>query len=148
MIPLLLLFFGFAAADPGTRPPTPDEALVPGIIDSINDTMKDVLSAPSTVRVGEDFKVTITTFGGGCEREGDTTVIMSAIGANVIVYDITAATNPKVVCTAVIKRLPHTVTLRFEKPGQALIRVWGRKIGGGTDPFGAPAVLEHRVTIK
>jgi len=100
------------------------------------------------VGVRENFQVTINTFGGGCEREGDTSVIMSATGATLIVYDITAATRPDVICTAVVKRLPHIVALRFEKPGEALIRVWGRRVGPETPPLGVPFVLEHRVTIK
>jgi hypothetical protein len=40
------------------------------------------------------------------------------------------------------------LSLRFEKPGQALIRVWGRRVGPDTPPFGVPAILEHRLTIK
>jgi len=47
-------------------------------------------------------------------------------------------------CTGVIKRLPHTVTLRFERPGEALIRIWGRRIGVDTPPLGAPTVRASR----
>lgn len=65
-----------------------------------------------------------------------------------MVYDFTEATHPGVVCIAVIKRLPHTVTLRFEKPGEAVIRVWGRRVGPETPPLGVPTVLEHPITIK
>src|SRR5688572_29441053 len=116
MLPILVLFFGLAAADVRSQPPAPPEARVLGIIDCGDNGMKDVLTAPNTVRVDEPFEVTITTFGGGCEHEGDTSVVLLATGAAVTVYDFTAATHPGVICTAVIKRMPHTVTLRFEKP--------------------------------
>ena len=145
MLSTLLLFL--AATALGIQPPTAEEALVPGIIESGGRT-KDVLSAPTDVRVGEEFEIKITTFGGGCEREGPTSVVISAAGATVMVYDITSATHPGVVCIAVVKRLPHSVILRFDKPGEATIRVWGRRIGADTPPVGVPTVLEHRVTIK
>jgi predicted RNA-binding protein with TRAM domain len=143
-----LLFFFALTAGAVVIDGTPQEARVPGIVDFGGEGTKGVLSAPETVRVGEAFKMTITTFGSGCEREGDTNVVMTATGAVVMVYDFTAATHPGVICTAVIKRMPHTVTLRFEKPGEALIQIWGRRAGPQTPPFGLPAVLEHRVTIR
>lgn len=147
MMPLLFLLFGLAASDVEIRPPPP-EARVLGIIDFGDNGMKDVLTAPNTVRVDEPFEVTITTFGGGCESEADTSVVLLTSGAAVTVYDFTAATHPGVICTAVIKRMPHTVTLRFEKPGEAIIQIWGRRVGPETLPFGAPTVLEHRLTVK
>lgn len=129
------------------RPPT-QEARTLGVIDFGDDRTRDVVSAPNTVRVHEEFPVKITTYGGGCDREGDNGVIVTRTGATVMVYDFTAATRPDVICAAVFKRLPHTVTLRFERPGEALIRIWGRRIGVDTPPLGAPTVLEHRVMVK
>jgi hypothetical protein len=150
---MLLLIFGLYAgpanaADLPLQRPASQEALVPGIIDFGDDQSKGVLTAPTTVGVGEDFEIRILTFGGGCEREGGASLIMSAAGADVMVYDITVATRPGVVCTAILKRMPHTLTLRFEKPGEALIRVWGRRVGAETPPLGVPDILEHRITIK
>jgi len=51
-------------------------------------------------------------------------------------------------CTGMIKRPPHTATLRFEKPGEALIQIWGRRIGVDTPPLGAPTVIEHCVMVQ
>jgi hypothetical protein len=65
-----------------------------------------------------------------------------------MVYDLTTATQPDVACTAVLKRLPHTATLRFTQPGEALIRIWGRRVGPETPPDGVPVVLEHRVIVQ
>lgn len=121
------------------------EARILGLID---DRAPDTLNAPSTVSLGEDFQVTITTTGGGCEREGDTGVVLTENSATVMVYDFTTATRPGVACTMVLKRMPHTATLRFTKPGEALIRVWGRRGGPDTPPLGMPVVLERRVTVK
>ncbi|HEX6176643.1 MAG TPA: hypothetical protein VF089_21760 [Candidatus Binatia bacterium] len=84
------------------------EAVVLGIIDFGNEGSKNVVTAPTTVAVGEEFKRTITTFGGGCEREGTSGTIITATGATIMVYDITSAVHPGVICTAEIKRLPHS----------------------------------------
>jgi hypothetical protein len=135
-----------ATESPGSR--AGEEAVIPGIIDFGEEGSKNVVTAPSNVKVAEDFKITVTTFGGGCEREGTTSMIKTATGADIIVYDVTAATRPGVICTAEIKRLPHKLTLRFDKPGQALIRVWGRRVGPDTPPFGMPAILEHPLMIQ
>jgi hypothetical protein len=142
LLPFAILLGSAVAAS------APDEALVPGIIASPGAALPDVVSAPERVRVREDFGIRITTFGGGCEREGPTSVVLSETGAEVMVYDVTRATHPDIVCAAVIRRLPHTVTLRFEKPGQALIRVWGRSAASAASPFGEPIVLEHRIAVE
>jgi hypothetical protein len=147
MLPILVLFLGLAGVDVEIQPPPPQQRVL-GIIDFGDDGMKDVLTAPKAVRLGEIFEVTITTFGGGCENEGDTSVVLLSTGAAITVYDFTVATHPGVICTAVIKRMPHTVNLRFEKPGEAIIQIWGRRVRPETPPFGLPTVLEHRVTVR
>jgi hypothetical protein len=148
MVTTLLLFSALAATSGAAQPRPAQEAIVPGIIDFGDGWTKGVLTAAEAVAAHEDFKMTIMTFGSDCEREGATSVILSATGATVMVYDITRATHPDVVCTRLLNRLPHTVNLRFEKPGNATIRVWGRRIGRETGPFGAPVVLEHRVSVR
>lgn len=124
------------------------EAVVPGVIDFGDERTNGVLVAPSSVEVRENFRIIINTFGGGCESKGHTSVILSAQGATLLVYNITVATRPDVICTAVVKRIPHTAMLRFDKPGEALIRIWGRRVGAETPPLGMPFVLEHRVLVK
>ena len=123
------------------------EARILGAIDYPDAGASDVVTAPAAVQAGQEFQVTITTFGGGCERAGDTGLILAENGANVMVYDFTTATRPDVACTMVLKRLPHTVTLRFDRPGEALIRIWGRRIGADAPPAGVPVVLDHRVMV-
>ena len=121
------------------------EARILGLVD---ERANDTVITPSTVSVGEDFQVTVTTTGSGCEREGDTDVIVTENSATVMVYDFTSAIRPGVVCTTEFKRLPHNVTLRFTKPGEALIQVWGRRVGLYTPPVGVPTVLERRVMVN
>jgi len=131
-----------------TQEPAAQEARVPGILDFRGEGTQNMLDAPNTVRAGETFTVTITTVGSGCEREGDSAVLLAESSAAVMVYDFTTATRPGVPCTAILKYLPHEVALRFATPGEALIRVWGRKVGQGTPPAGEPTVIERRVSVR
>ena len=107
-----------------------------------------VVLMPETVGVNENFQITIMTFGSGCERAGDTGVILTAAGAAIMVYDFTTAADPSVMCTAEIKRLTHTATLRFSKPGKALLQVWGRRVAPDTPALGTPVVIERTITVK
>ena len=144
----ILLFTFSVAASALAAASLPPEAVVPGILDFGDERTQKVLNAVPSAEVRKDYKLIINTFGGGCEREGNASVIYSSTGASIFVYDITGATRPNVICTAVIKRLPHHVTLRFEKPGEALLQIWGRRVGPETPPMGVPFVLEQRVTVR
>jgi hypothetical protein len=109
---------------------------------------EEVVIVPEAVRVGEDFQVTVNTFGGGCETQGDEGVILSEDRAFVTVYDFTEATRPGIACTKIAKTFPHTVTLRFTKAGVGVIRIWARRIGPDTPLDGAPIVLERLVKVN
>ena len=148
LIVILMLSLNLSAAALAAELPVQQRALVPGIIDFGDERAQDVITAPKSVQVRKDFQLTINTFGSGCESEGDTSVIYSATGATLMVYDVTIAVRPDVVCTAVMRRMPHIVMLRFEKPGVALLRVWGRRVGPETPPLGVPFVLDHSITVK
>jgi len=136
----------FAAAL-GTAPAPTEEARIPGALE-FGQAGKDVFVMPETVGVNEEFQITVVTFGNGCDRPGDTGVIMTATGAAIMVYDLTTAVDPGVMCTAVIKRLSHTAKLRFTKPGKALLQIWGRRVAPDTPPLGTPIVLERTITVK
>jgi hypothetical protein len=144
---LLFLFLGCSLArreqlPAGVMDRKPKESRVPGIIEYYGD--KSVLLAPKIVQVNKDFKIKFNTFGGGCEREGDEDVIVSEGIATVKVYDLTAS-FPGAVCNAVLRMLPHTVRLRFTKPGDATIKIEGIRRARDTSP--APIVLEHQLTV-
>lgn len=92
---MLLLIFGqekcsLSDSDTGAQRPVTQEARVPGIIDYSDDRTGDVVNAPSHVRPGQDFQVTITTFGigaalgaviGAIAGGGEGAAIGAAVGA-------------------------------------------------------------------
>jgi hypothetical protein len=83
---------------------------------------------PARVNAGADFQVNVTTYGGGCHRQGETEVSVSqgARMAEVSPYDeVNVAAG---VCTQELKMFSHTVTVRFDQPGTALVRVHGRRL--------------------
>jgi hypothetical protein len=127
-------------------PPPAQGQRVPGILNFRG--TQEAITAPTVVGVGQDFQVTITTFGDGCVEKGDEGVIRGEADATIFVYDFTTATQPGVICTTILKRLQHTVTLRFTQPGEKLIRVWGRQEGADTPPLGVPVVFEARVLVQ
>jgi hypothetical protein len=124
-----------------------EEARVPGLIDVSAAARSQVMSMPASVAVGQIFEITVTTSGGGCERAGDASVVLGESVADVMVYDMTVATLPNVACTMIYKTMPHTAKLRFTKAGEAVVRVWGRRTGADTPPFGVPAVIEQKVMV-
>lgn len=142
---LILPFHIFA--DETNAPGATNEARVLGIID-YNGTSQNVITAPSSVKPGKEFDVQIKTQGGGCEREGDTTVVLMQAGASITVYDFTTATKPGVACTMIMKTFTHTVTMKFDQPGEMLLRVWGRAIASDTPPDGAPVVVEKKIKVE
>ena len=135
-------------SDRAQRPARLVEARVPGLLNVSPDARQEVISAPTSVNVDEDFQVTVITTGGGCERAGDVSVVTSEAEATLMVYDFSTATRPGIACTMIYKRLTHTATLRFTKPGVGVSRVWGRRASQNSPHFGEPAVIEHRVDIR
>ena len=126
---------------------TAGERRVAGIIDFYTSGTDDVITTPTSVRVGEDVQVTVTTFGGGCERAGGVEVQMTANTATLSVYDYSSA-GPDIMCTTELKRMPRAVTLRFPDAGQAVIRVEGTRVGPETPPAATPTILEHRLAVQ
>lgn len=122
-------------------------ARVLGILGFETKELSDAISAPAAVEANKDFQVTITTSGNGCVSKGDEGIILSESGADIFVYDLTTATRPGIVCTMILKKLDHAVTLRFAQKGEGVIRVWARQQGGAS-PLGEPVVVEKRVTVR
>lgn len=128
-------------------PPGSDRAYVPGVIGFDDKQLSDAIAAPQIVQVNKDFQISVTTSGNGCVSAADTQVILMEMSADVFVYDFTTATRPGIACTMILKSLPHNATLRFTKPGEAVIRVWGRRQGGNA-PMGEPVVVEKRLKVQ
>jgi hypothetical protein len=83
---------------------------------------------PARVNAGADFQVNVTTYGGGCERQGETEVSVSQRTrmADVTPYDETNVAAE--VCTDILKMFSHTAAVRFEQPGTAVVRVHGVRL--------------------
>jgi len=136
----LLLFFGYCQARKERR--------VPSTIEYETTTGKQSkLLAPAVAQVSKDFKVTIYTYGGGCESQGDEEVTVSENTATVKVYDFTTATSLFSVCTMQLKHFPHIVTLRFAKPGEAIIKIVGQRKVNDSIWRRRSFVREHRLMV-
>lgn len=139
-----------AGAGTGAIPPEgplrPDETRVPGVLADPADVTP--VQAPSSVAVGERFTITITTTGSGCERLGDTGVLLGERDAVIYVYDFTSANRPGVACTMIFKHLKREVPLTFQQPGEAVIRVWGRRSTPDGAPGGEPLMVERRIQVR
>jgi hypothetical protein len=145
LVATFLLILPFYIYSDEISAPVSKEARVIGIIGQ----SQNVITVPKSVKAGKEFDVKITTQGGGCEREGDTSVVMMQAGASITVYDFTTATGPGVVCTMIMKTFTHTATLKFDEPGEMLLRVWGREIGApDAPPDGAPVIIEKKIKVE
>jgi hypothetical protein len=119
MAPMLLVDRGSAQTRQARR--------VPGLID-LEDAfgMTSYFQAPAMAEVDKDFEITIFTYGGGCESKGDEEVAISGNTATVKIYDRTTA-GYHVACSLFRASFDHTVTLRFTKPGKAIIKIVGQR---------------------
>jgi hypothetical protein len=107
-----------------------------------------VISAPDEVRAGVPFEATITTIGPAiCWRADGADTQVSGNLAVVIPYDFSPETED-VACGAAIIDLPRTVKITFASPGEATLRVNGRKVVGGNTSAGKPTVVEKRILVR
>lgn len=131
----------------GAQELPPGAQRVPGMFSFEEATAGPIIVAPESVQAGQEFQVTITTVGGGCEEAGDNGVILGNRVANVHVYDFTTAVKPGVACTLIFKQFKHTVTLSFAEAGRNTIRVWGRQIGRYYPEGGNPVTLDVAINV-
>ena len=132
---------GTAACSSSTGPGLADNV---GVIGPALDRAAEVVTAPASVRAGNDFTVTVSTFGNGCVTAAGASVTYRGAQQNVAVivpFDNYGA-PAELVCTDILNRPGRDVRLRFNTPGTATIRVEGRR---GED--GGRAVIEVPVTV-
>jgi hypothetical protein len=102
----------------------------PAIISYHADTV--AFTVPDTVDVGENFLVTVRSYGDGCVSQGDTqSFYTNSQFADVVPFDVfvvQAAGNH--VCTDILQIFPHVTVLSFNVSGTATVRVRGRTIPG------------------
>ena len=110
----------------------------------------DVIQAPDEVVAGEPFTATITTVGAnGCWEADGATIELDPSLAEVTPWDLNRLSpeNPELVCTAALEALPREVTLRFTEPGDAVIRVLGRRVVGPDPGVWSDKVVEQTVRV-
>ena len=88
-----------------------------------------VIDLPDSVTLDVPFLVEVTTYGGGCERIGETEVRVET-GAVVIPFDYTSA-GPGIVCTDQLKLFRHEAMVTLDRAGQGTVTVRGRVEPGG-----------------
>ena len=118
-----------AATACGDRSPTePSSRRVVGIIDN-GGTGIAPLVVPDTVYVGVPFLATVTTFGGACDQPDGSDVSTSGLLADITPYDLLPP--PETICIAVLRTSPRSTELIFAAPGTGVVRLHGRRFGGG-----------------
>jgi hypothetical protein len=107
------------------------------------------VSAPDTVGAGEAFTVIVRTKGAdGCWEAAGTEVTRGASLAVIAPYD-RYERKPDHGCLDGNIEIDHPVELTFAHPGEAIIRVRGRKIVGQEfNQDGEPIEVEKRVHVR
>lgn len=103
------------------------------------------ITMPDTVVAGESFNIVVQTWGHGCTRRTDRAVV--AVGADtveVLPYDWHST---GVVCLS-DPRFPlyHDVSLRFDRPGHATVRIHGRQFDEGS--MTQELQLDHQLVVR
>jgi hypothetical protein len=124
----------------------PEAEIVPGVIAPGNGIVAQVISAPDTVRAGEQFTAIVTTFGSStCTRALTTTAYMGGELADLSVWDEQRIGIP---CTRDISPIPRSVPIRFTNIGAATIRVRGRALTRNAAGQDSAVVVERLVIVQ
>ena len=100
-----------------------------------------VFTTPDTANLSTAFDVTVHSYGGGCERQGPSSIVkFLEDSANFLPLDITETTGE--ICTTELKTFIHTKPVSFSSSGSKPISVYGR------DATGGPMVRTRIVFIK
>lgn len=116
----------------------PDEERRVGVIDFFDQPTFVVV--PDTVRAGEDFEVSVVTYGNGCVTSDTTEVQVSDQFAQVVPYDIHRGNTT---CPDVLRTFDHKARVRFDQAGAAAVRVVGKRM-----PENAIILVERPVVVE
>lgn len=127
---------------------TPSPALAYAVPD--NSKYAPVLEAPDTVQARERFKVLVRTYGSdGCWEEAGAETTRTSLELEVVPYD--RHNSGRHYCTAAPIRLPRTFEASFPQPGEAVIRIKGRRIivvDSVTEDTRTTTTLEKRIIVE
>jgi hypothetical protein len=115
----------------------------PGVISS-RYLRANPVTAPESVQAGVPFDVVITTLGfSGCWQAGGAHTETAGQVATLTPFDYVRTQSA---CTAMLAELSRTVSVRFDEPGSALLRVEGR----AEQPDGSfePTVIERAIVVR
>lgn len=105
----------------------PREVRVVGRIDQ--SSAQPTVVVPNTVVSGTSFEVVITTTLVGCQRAGDTEVVVEGSTATVTPYDLDLIQRPGTICNTALVPTEHRATVTFASAGSALVVVRARDFG-------------------
>jgi hypothetical protein len=105
-----------------------------------------VVVAPDTVTAGMPFDMTVNTVAlDGCWSADGGELAVSGSVATATPYDRRATAR---VCTMVLGTLAHHFSVSFDTPGEALIRVPGRRVREGDARYDEPVTAERTVVVR
>jgi hypothetical protein len=96
-------------------------------------------SVPTTVGVGEDFTVVVTTEGTPCETAASTDVAVSGPIVDITPYDHIAEGG----CVLLLTYYTHSVVLSLDAPGPAEVRVHTR-----AGNLSSPGFRAYPITVE
>jgi len=112
-----------------------------GVIADYN-TGEASIEHPTVVRVGDDVTITVNTTGCyDCTQLERTDVSVNGLETSIWPYDRTRLG----LCGDCLTDFPHAVTVQFEEPGTAVIRVFGYMAG---DRFGMMIERTSSLTVE
>lgn len=79
---------------------------------------------------GRTVAVSVTTYGGGCESQGETEVAVNGLSAVITPYDYTSTSTGA--CTDILRSFVHSTSIQFGTAGSARIVVRGLDGGSRT----------------
>lgn len=98
------------------------------VLSSGSDLEAPALVVPDTADVGQEFSVTVDTYGpDGCWQAAGTDVNQKDLIISIVAYD-KMEQGPGVVCTMAPVRLPRTLSVAFHSRGAGLVKLTGRRI--------------------
>lgn len=108
---------------------------------------RTVITAPDSVEAGVSFTAIVTTIGlSGCWEAAGEEIELDRNLAVVVPYDLNGMRDG-VACTGALIELPHPVELQFAEPGEATLRVRGRKVFQENIERADTVVLEKRIVV-
>ncbi len=123
---LLLMALALTGCSLGTGPE--DEERLLGFIRGVISAEVQI-TAPTTVRAGEQFEVAVRTYGlNSCWSMGETEVSAAGASATVSPFDIPGRPTQNTGCHTAIVEFNHTASIRFDTPGTGTVIVRGRDL--------------------